>query len=70
MKKFRSIFHLLIIVNIIKCIISSKNDNRKIRPASHSGTWYQNSPELLSEEINQYLLKAKKLKNSYVKSFL
>ena len=70
MKKFRSIFHLLIIVNIIKCIISSKNDNRKIRPASHSGTWYQNSPELLSEEINKYLSKAKKLKNSNVKSII
>ena len=63
-------FLLLIIINLIKCIFSNKEEN-KIRPASHSGSWYHNSPQLLSQEISQYISNAKKLKNQgYVKSII
>ena len=63
-------FLLLLIINLIKCIYSNKKEN-KIRPASHSGSWYQNSHQLLSQEISQYISNVKKLnKKGYVKSII
>ena len=64
------IFLLLLILNTIECITSNKKE-KKIRPASHSGSWYQNSPQLLSQEISQYISNTKKLNNKgYVKSII
>ena len=70
MKQIKIALHLLIITSLIKCKSFSKKDNTLIRPASHSGSWYQNSPELLSKEIAQYLSSSKKLKKAFVKSIL
>ena len=71
MKFNKNIFYLLIILNLIKCLTSNKDDKNKIRPASHSGSWYHNSPQLLSQEINQYISNTKKLSNKgYVKSII
>ena len=59
---------LLLSINFSKC---AKSNNNNIRPASHSGSWYQNSPKLLSQEISQYISSAKKLQNQgYVKSII
>ena len=70
MKKKKTVFFLLLLTNLIKCIASSKKDNILIRPASHSGSWYQNYPNLLSQEIGQYLSNTKKLKEGFVKSII
>ena len=65
------IFFILLLINIIKCSKSDKKEDNKIRPASHSGTWYHNSPQLLSQEIKQYISNSKKLENQgYVKSII
>lgn len=62
------LFLLLLSINFSKC---TKSNNNNIRPASHSGSWYQNSPKLLSQEISQYISSAKKLqKQGYVKSII
>ena len=62
------LFLLLLSINFSK--YAKSNDNN-IRPASHSGSWYQNSPKLLSQEISQYISSAKKLQNQgYVKSII
>ena len=62
------LFLLLLSINFFKC---AKSNNHNIRPASHSGSWYHNSPKLLSQEINQYISSAKKLQNQgYVKSII
>ena len=62
------LFLLLLSINFSKC---TKSNNNNIRPASHSGSWYQNSPKLLSQEISQYISSAKKLQNQgYVKSII
>ena len=62
------LFLLLLSINFFKC---AKSNNHNIRPASHSGSWYQNSPKLLSQEISQYISSAKKLQNQgYVKSII
>ena len=62
------LFLLLLSINFSKC---TKSNNNNIRPASHSGSWYQNSPKLLSQEISQYISRAKKLQNQgYVKSII
>ena len=62
------LFLLLLSINFSKCM---KSNNNNIRPASHSGSWYQNSPKLLSQEISQYISSAKKLqKQGYVKSII
>ena len=62
------LFLLLLSINFFKC---AKSNNHNIRPASHSGSWYHNSPKLLSQEISQYISSAKKLqKQGYVKSII
>ena len=71
MKSIIYIYLLLLIINLINCFKSTKYDNSIFRPASHSGTWYQNSPQLLSQEIAQYISNSKKLNNQgYVKSII
>ena len=65
------IIFLLLLICIVKCSKSHKKENNLIRPASHLGSWYHNSPELLSQEINQYISNSKKLKNNgYAKSII
>ena len=70
MKKNKIIFVLLLLTNFINSIASYKKDGMLIRPASHSGSWYQNSPQLLSQEITQYLSNTKKLNKGFVKSII
>ena len=70
MKKNKIIFVLLLLTNFINSIVSYKKDGMLIRPASHSGSWYQNSPQLLSKEITQYLSNTKKLNKGFVKSII
>ena len=70
MKKNKIIFVLLLLTNFINSIVSYKKDGMLIRPASHSGSWYQNSPQLLSQEITQYLSNTKKLNKGFVKSII
>ena len=70
MKKNKIIFVLLLLTNFINSIASYKKDGMLIRPASHSGSWYQNYPNLLSQEIGQYLSNTKKLKEGFVKSII
>ena len=65
------IFFILLLISIIKCSKSNKKENNLIRPASHSGSWYNNSPKILSQEINQYLSNTKKLEyQGYIKSII
>ena len=70
MKKNKIIFVLLLLTNFINSIASYKKDGMLIRPASHSGSWYQNSPQLLSQEITQYLSNTKKLNKGFAKSII
>ena len=64
-------FKYLTVLYIIILINCSDKDKQKIRMASHSGSWYQNNPKLLSEEIKLYLSKTEKIqKNGNLKSII
>ena len=69
--KLNKIIILFLFIYIINCQKAKISKNDKIRPASHAGTWYQNSPDLLSQEISSYLSNSKKLTNKgYLKSII
>ena len=57
-------FKLLTVIIINVFIICDNKGNQNICMASHSGSWYQSNPKLLSEEIKHYLLKTEKIKKN------
>ncbi len=69
MKNFKFLISLLLII-FINCNSKRNNNNndnksnQNIRMASHSGSWYQSNPKLLSEEISLYLSKTEKTTKS------
>ena len=69
MKHFKFLISLLLII-FINCNSKRNNNNndnksnQNIRMASHSGSWYQSNPKLLSEEISLYLSKTEKTTKS------
>ena len=64
-------FKYVIVIFINVFIVCDNKGNKNIRMASHSGSWYQNNPKLLSEEIKLYLSKTEKIqKNGNLKSII